>query len=244
MKAFVTGGTGTIGSLIIKELVEQGHKVYFQYGNNEKTARELEEKYGARGIKILLELGEKNIELQKYDIPNDCAILINCVGAHIVVEEAENVNLSDIEQLFKINVVFPFAFIKYFLPYMKSSAYGRIVNISSICGLSIGENNIPYVVSKHAFSALTKCIAAEYKDYNIRCNEVCPSAIQSKMNEMILSTESQLYGVALSDYIKQEQPQGALSPATVINAILYLISEKSDPISGISLVIDNGNAIV
>lgn len=241
LKAFVTGGTGTIGALVIKELTNLGYEVFFQYGQNDECADILTDKYGAKGFKILFDSDNINMNLELWGIPPECDILVNCVGAHVVVKNAESVSIRNIEYLFKTNVEIPFLFIRHMLPYMKARRHGKIINVSSICGLSVGENNIPYILSKHALSALTKCIAEEYKSYGIRCNEICPSAIRSKMNDKILYTEAQMYGVNINEYIKLEQPNGTLEPQSVVNAISFLISDKADEINGISLVIDGSN---
>lgn len=236
-KVMITGGTGTIGSLVIKKFVNLGYDVYFQYHDNVKFAKKLMREYGVKGIQIS---AEQMIEKKDFSgVPKDCKILINCIGKHIVVQEAESVKVEEIDCLFKTNVEVPFLFIKYFLPYMKQIGCGYIINISSVCGLRIGENNIPYILSKHALSALTKCIAEEYGQYGIRCNEICPSAIKSNMNDEILKKESELYGYGLQEYIFLEGGKEPLDPEVIVDSIIFLISDKASGINGYSLVIDN-----
>lgn len=230
---------------MVEELAIKGNEVYFQYNSNCDKALELEQNFGAIGIHVSLEQVFKENGLNRF--PKECDILVNCIGKHIVVQEAEKVCVDDLDELLRINVEIPFLFIQYLLPYMKRKANGCIVNLSSICGKCIGENNIPYILSKHALSALTKCIAKEYGKYGIRCNEVTPGAIYSKMNDTILSQEAILYGYDLYEYIQLEKkmnPSGDfLQPADVVKAIKFLISDDSRSINGLSLVIDNGQTI-
>lgn len=242
MKVFVTGGTGTIGAITIKELSQMGYEVFFQYGSNEIMAERIENNCGAKGIKIKFGDELRNVDLHRLGVPSDCDILINCIGAHIVVQNAETVTTEAADMLYKINVEVPFMFIRHMLPYMKLRSFGKIINLSSVCGLKVGENNIPYIISKHALSALTKCIALEYENVGIRCNEICPSAVKSKMNDFILAEEAKIYKIRLEDYIRQEQPDGALEPEAVVNAVLYLLSDSAAMLNGVSLVVDDGSS--
>lgn len=238
-RVLVTGGTGAIGSAVIKKLSSSHVEIFFQYGDNQEYAKCLAEQYGADAIQWRAENADEQTIAQLF--PSDIDVLINCIGSHISVGNMETVSVHEIKKLHQINVIAPFLFIKHVLPFMKKHKRGHILNVSSICGITTGENNLPYILSKHALTAMTKCIAAEYGQFGIICNEVCPNMIDSNMMQKIFQEESKRYHIPLDIYIKKvvkDMPDNSLlEPESVAQTILYLISDEMKVIKGQSIVL-------
>lgn len=238
-RVLITGGTGTIGGKLIEALSHNGVKIFFQYGQNEKYAQYLSKQYDAVAIQWCAECTDEMLISQLF--PQDIDMLINCIGAHVSVGNTETVNTAEMEMLHKVNVIAPFQFIRHVLPFMRIQRKGYILNVSSICGIMIDENNLPYILSKHALTAMTKCIAAEYGKYGIVCNEICPNMIDSKMMQRIFQKEAEKYNIPLDIYIKKASEgmynRHLLTPESVVQTILCLISDKIKDINGQSIIL-------
>ena len=122
--------------------------------------------------------------------------------------------------------------------------WGRIINVSSIYGIRAVETNLPYTVSKHGLSGLTKTVAREYGPYGITCNEICPGPIESRLLDRIGRTNAAECNMSLEDYmseVKEDMPTGKLvSPSDVTQMALLLASETSGSVNGSSIVVDGG----
>lgn len=86
---------------------------------------------------------------------------------------------EELQKLLDVNLFGNFHGMQKVLPYMKKTGGGSIVNISSLKGLRGTAGNLIYNTSKFAATGLTKAVAQEYAEYNIRVNSVHPGAINT-----------------------------------------------------------------
>jgi 3-oxoacyl-[acyl-carrier protein] reductase len=115
--------------------------------------------------------------------------------------------------------------------------YGNIINISSMLGIR-AIPKVPfsvYGVTKAGVIMLTKSIAVEYGQYNIRCNCVAPSTIRSPILEPYLQDENAKKVLENSFPLKRIG-----DPEDVTNAILFLASDESKWVTGTIMNIDGG----
>jgi 3-hydroxybutyrate dehydrogenase len=234
---FITGGSGSVGRALIEAFCRSGDKVTFQYNSNQALAEKLNKEYGAEPLCIDF--------LQSFSIPAiDFDVLINNAGVNISDAVSHDVTLDDWNLTLLFNVTIPFQLTKLCLPSMMQKQWGRIINISSIYGLRGVEKNLPYTVSKHALSGLTKTIAKEYAIYGITCNEICPGPIDSDMMQRIGNREAQAEGISLDDYFKSicdEIPIGRMAkPREIASLSIYLASDNADYLNGVSIPLDGG----
>ena len=116
---------------------------------------------------------------------------------------------------------------------------GNIINISSLLGMR-AIPNVPfsvYGVTKAGIISLTKSLAVEYGQYNIRCNCIAPSTIRSPILEPYLQDEGARKVLESSFPLKRIG-----EPEDVANAILYLCSDESKWITGTVINVDGGNS--
>ncbi|KAI1466551.1 NAD(P)-binding protein [Daldinia caldariorum] len=112
---------------------------------------------------------------------------------------------------------------------------GSIVNISSILGISALPNKVAYITSKHAVGGLTRACAVDYKAVGIRCNQVCPSWVDTPMSWEEYNRIPQLRGL-----IEQLPAAGRLiAPWEVASACLYLCTPAAYYINGSTLTLDS-----
>ena len=125
---------------------------------------------------------------------------------------------------------------KHEIPAMLATADGgAIVNTSSIAGV-VGFPRVPiYAASKHAVIGMTKAVALEYAQQNIRMNAVSPGAVETPMFERFAGEED------LRAQLASMHPMGRVArPEEIADAVLFLCSDRASFITGHTLVIDGG----
>ncbi|MFL5758191.1 MAG: SDR family NAD(P)-dependent oxidoreductase [Thermomicrobiales bacterium] len=114
-------------------------------------------------------------------------------------------------------------------------AGGCIINMSSIMGLVGYFNRGPYCASKAGVVNLTRVLAIEWADYNIRVNAVCPTFVETEINRHLFAEQT------FRDEILHRTPLKRLgTPEDVAAAVLFLASPASSLITGQALATDGG----
>jgi NAD(P)-dependent dehydrogenase (short-subunit alcohol dehydrogenase family) len=143
-----------------------------------------------------------------------------------------------------INLSAPFFLVRAVLPNMIKKGFGRIINIGSIYSTRVVEKNLPYSVSKHGLSALTKTVAREYGKYGITCNEICPGPVNSRLMDEIAERNAAVLHISSDEYlhrIADSIPVPRLAqPTDIAEAALFLASEKAGYLNELSLTLDGG----
>lgn len=167
----------------------------------------------------------------KIDNLINCAAIINDPTPFHLMTEDQWTNLMN------VNIKGTFQPIKAVIPLMIEQKSGNIINISSLLGIR-AIPKVPfsvYGVTKAGIIMLTKSIAVEYGQYNIRCNCIAPSTIRSPMMEPYLQDENAKRMLEGSFPLKRIG-----DPEDVANAILFLASDDSKWITGTVMTLDGG----
>jgi len=165
-------------------------------------------------------------------------ILFNNAGV-VLVKPLEETTEADWDRLMGVNLKAAFFAIKHAVPHMRRGGGGVILNTGSI-GSFTGQLGTPvYIASKGAIALMTKSLALDYGRDNIRVNCLCPGITDTPMLREHLG-----YGEAGENAIRQRLrrvPLGTiLKPEDVARAALYLVSDDSAGITGITHIIDGG----
>ena len=121
------------------------------------------------------------------------------------------------------------------LPSMREQHYGRIVNVASIAGKEGNPLAVPYSTTKAGVIGLTKAVAKEVTDRNIRVNAVAPAVIQTKILDQV--NQEHL------DYMVSRIPMGRVGqPEEVAAVIHFLVSDDSSFVTGQCYDISGGRA--
>ena len=171
-------------------------------------------------------------------------ILVNNAGSLAGSDDFLKTTPEQWESSFKVNLLGPMMFCQAVLPEMCTLGGGSIVNIGSTGSLGAEPGFGAYTAMKHALLGMTKTIAAEFGEYGIRCNVICPGYIMTDMHAAAnqrLATENNL---SVQEVMKKRYENVALrnagSPADVANAVAYLASTSSDYVTGIALPVAGG----
>lgn len=234
-KVLITGGTGSLGRALVAEFASSGYSVTFQYHRDEIQAAELTRCHGATAIRIDM--------AQPFELPEwRFDVVVNNTGINISDALTHETTLEDFQTTIQINLVAAFLVVKQCLPWMLSRKSGRIINVSSIYGLRAVEGNLPYTVSKHGMSGLTRSVAKEYAAHGITCNEVCPGPVESDLIRRVASRVSAAEGSTPDDYLEQLRqaiPARRLAmPKEIATLAVFLASTSAQYVNGVSIPID------
>ena len=142
---------------------------------------------------------------------------------------------EDWDRCIDINLKGAYLGSKYAIPAMIENGSGSIINTASIYGIVGGPNRAAYVASKGGIVNLTRGMALDYADKNIRVNCICPGFTETPLLQNILETPTKYK--ALVD----QHPIGRLAqPLDIAYGALYLASSESAFVTGIALPIDGG----
>ena len=174
----VTGGSLGIGKVTAKMLVDKGAKVIVT-GRDEKRLEEACKYSGA--IPLVFDISDLNSIPSKTKeiidlLEGRVDVLINNAGIG-TFQKLEEVTVNDFEQVFQTNVFGLSLLTKEFIPLMKESASGTIINIGSSASVKGFANGSVYAASKFAVRALTQCWQAELRPFNIRVCQLNPSEV-------------------------------------------------------------------
>ncbi|KAJ3655508.1 hypothetical protein Zmor_014636 [Zophobas morio] len=231
--ALVTGASQGIGRDIVKQLAKGGAKVV-AVARNKELLESLQKEVPS--IKIVpCDLSDWKATDQALATIGDVDLLVNNAGLAILGPLTE-VKESDVDQLFNINVK---ALIHVSQIVAKNllqrKAPGSIVNISSQASQAGLLNHTVYCGSKGAVDAFTRAAALELGPNNIRVNAVNPTVILTAMGKLGWSdpkvAEPMIQKIPLRRFGEVQE---------VVNAVLYLLSDKSTMITGTCLPVDGG----
>jgi NAD(P)-dependent dehydrogenase (short-subunit alcohol dehydrogenase family) len=167
-------------------------------------------------------------------------VLVNCAGVIGVDKPTHELSEAEWDALFAVDVKGVFFATKHAIPHLKARGGGSIVNFSSIYGLVGNDEFTAYHVAKGAVTMQTRQDAATYGKDNIRVNSVHPSTVLTPLVEGI----AREFDGGLPAYEAHMTSQQSLRrlgrPIDVAYGVLYLASDESSWVTGVTLPIDGG----
>lgn len=241
--AIVTGSSKGIGEGIARVFSAEGAKVVVVCRNKEQglsMAKQLGSDEG-RAIYVKTDV-TKSESIQ--DLINTTVkefgkldILVNNAGYHIS-KNIEQTSEEEWDFIQKTNLYSTFLCSKYAVPHLKKTQ-GNIIHISSMVGLVGQPNATAYSATKGGQIAMTKNMAIDLAKYHIRVNVICPGWIQTPLVDDWFSQQED--EEAAKKYIFGLHPLGRIGTIEECGkAALYLASDDSSFVTGITLNIDGG----
>lgn len=243
--AIVTGGSAGIGKATSAMLAKEGASVAI-VDIDDKTGEEVAAaitKAGGNARYWHADVGNsREIAAVFADIAarfGKINVLVNNAGIHGIAKPSHEIEDEDFDRIIRIDLKGVFVCTKHAVPYMMKAGSGSIINLSSIYGLTGGEDP-PYHAAKGAVRLMTKSDAFYYGKYNIRVNSVHPGYILTAIVEDLTPKdpeEAKRYRKNLDDLTMV----GHIGePDDVAYAIVYLASDETKYMTGSELVIDGG----
>ncbi len=235
----VTGGSRGIGRAICTALSAPGTRVYFNYSSNREAAQATAEAITAAGGTALFDQADVASEAAVTDYLGGIIkeagridVLVNNAG---VTRDGLLVRMkaADWDTVMDVNLKGTFNCMKAAAKTMMKQRYGRIINISSVVGVSGNPGQANYVASKAGIIGLTKAVARELASRNITVNAVAPGYIETDMT-------GDLGDKAKAAMIAQI-PMGRIgTPEDIGGVVAFLASPAADYITGQTIHVSGG----
>lgn len=238
--ALVTGASRGIGAGIARELAKAGARVVVNYNTSLERAFKLAEdieKEGGEALVIKADVAAfEEVEImfsQIEKIWGEVDILINNAGValrKLVTDTGE----EEWDKVINTNLKGVFLCCRRALPAMIRKRYGRIINITSIWGITGASMEAVYAASKGGVIAFTKSLAREAGYSGVTVNAIAPGVIETDM------LKEELTGEEIED-LKKEIPAGRLGkPEDIASLCLYIASDRASYINGQVITVDGG----
>lgn len=241
--AFVTGGTGGIGSAICERFEREGAQVIAADLSDNGGAGQFVKFDVTDEAGIIATFEEISERWEKLDI------LVNAAGIEIE-ETIENTSLEQWNRIFAINVTGMFLTSKYALPLLRESGKrntsgASVINFGSYDGYIADPGLAAYCATKGAVHALTKAMACDHGPEGIRVNAICPGYVDTPMLQSFFEGEgSGVSGAkvdALQQAVRDVHPMRTYGkPDDIANLVNWLASDEARYAAGQLWVIDGG----
>lgn len=235
----VTGATRGIGREVAITFAKQGYNVVVNYRTANENLETLKKQIEDLGVKCLTVQGDvsnyedcQNIAKVAVEELGSIDVLVNNAG---ITKDTLFIRMKEEEfrQVIDVNLVGTFNMTKAVTTYMVKARSGRIINISSVVGISGNAGQANYASSKAGIIGFTKSLAKELASRNILVNAVAPGFINTDMTNVLKDEvkEHILENIPLKREGRAEE---------VANVVKFLASEDSSYITGQVINIDGG----
>jgi len=237
--ALVTGASGGIGGAIAKALYSQGSKVALS-GTRVEPLRALAEELGDRAYVVPCNLSDvdavKALSKTAAFQMDGIDILVNNAG---ITRDNLFMRMSDEDwqQVLDINLTSTMHLMKSVMRTMMKQRFGRIINITSIVGVTGNAGQVNYAASKAGMIGMTKSFAQEIASRGITANCIAPGFIETAMTAELPE--------AVIKNMLGSIPQGRMGNADEIAAtVAFLASNEASYITGQTLHVNGGMAMI
>ncbi|MBS1061571.1 3-oxoacyl-[acyl-carrier-protein] reductase [Gluconobacter wancherniae] len=238
--ALVTGASGGIGAAIARQLHAQGATVVLS-GTREPALQELADSLGERALIAVANLSDAaeadGLVAKAEEIAGQTLdILVNNAG---LTRDTLAIRMKDADwsQVMTVDLESPFRLTRAALKGMLRRRSGRIISIASVVGTTGNAGQANYAAAKAGIVGMSKSLAQEAGPRGVTVNVVAPGFIETPMTDV------------LSDGIREKLvgsiPLGRMgSPNDVASAVTYLASEEAGWVTGTTLHVNGGMAMV
>jgi len=237
--ALITGASGGIGGAIAKALHSAGATVGLS-GTRVEPLQALATELGERAHVLPCNLGDADaveaLPKQAIEAMGALDILVNNAG---ITRDQIFMRMSDEEwaQVLDVNLTSSMRLCRGVMRPMMKARWGRIINISSIVGATGNPGQANYAASKAGLVGMTKSIAYEVASRGITANAVAPGFIATAMTDKLTDDQK--------DKINAQIPAARMgNPEEIAAAVLYLASPEAAYVTGTTLHVNGGMAML
>lgn len=242
LTVLITGAASGIGLAQTKQFLKEGHRVFaVDLVDRNQVFQKLKKDYLNQFDYALADVSENKIVDSVFGqletVFGELQVLCNTAGKLDAYKTIEETDFEYWNEIVTNNMNSVFLMMKRALPFLLNNPSSRIINMSSIAGLSAGGGGISYTAAKHAIAGMTKQMAYDYSDQGLRVNAIAPGAIATTMNEKDFTENKG----DMAKWVANETPvkRWAL-PEEIAELTLFLASDKADYIQGTIIPVDGG----
>lgn len=241
-KALITGGTAGIGKEIARGFAKQGAHVAI-FGTNEERGRAVieelktlqvseDQQFHFEAVNVSAKQNVETAIQHLISIWGQLDILVNNAG---ITRDTLLMKMSeeDWDKVIEVNLKSVYNTCQTLVRPMIKARTGKIINISSVIGLTGNAGQVNYAASKSGIIGFTKALAQELAGRGICVNCIAPGFIETRMTDVLSETQK--------EGIVKKIPMGRIgSPEDIANAAVFLASHLSNYITGQVLTVDGG----
>ena len=241
--AFITGASSGLGAATALEMAEEGANLFLT-GRNQEALDKTKTECEALGAKV---------ETHAFDVadPQACAsaiqrcvesmggldALINIAGVHRF-HHTSDVTPEQWQADINTNLSGPFFLAQAAIPTLLERK-GNIVNVASIAGLQGQAYSAGYCSAKHGLIGLTRSLALEYTNTDLRVNVICPGGMDTPQVTNLQVPDDINFDLMM----RSAALRGMMNPAQVASVISFLASDKASAIHGAVYPVDQGKTV-
>ena len=240
--AIVTGAGSGIGQATAKRIAAEAGSVVcvdLFAETAEKAAAEITEA-GGTAIGVACDVSSaadcEATVATAFDTYGRVDALCNIAGIGTFANSHE-MDTAQFDKIVAVNLNGSAYMIRFVLPHMLEQGGGVIVNTSSSAGLFGQPYSAAYCASKGGVIQLTKAIAEEYKDRNVRCNAICPGGVDTPIIHSFVELPE---GGDYKKIRKMMTPMGASKPEEMAGLFAYMVSDEARYMTGSIVPLDGG----
>ena len=233
--ALITGGGSGLGQFMAKALAQAGAIVYLVGRREDRLRETLGDNEGEVFALDLVKQGAvdhlfKMVVATSHQ-PN---IIVNAAGVNLRFH-ADEISESDWNYSIDLNLNAPFLVSQKFVPHMKKSGWGRIINIASLQSTRAFGNGISYGAAKGGILQLTRAMAEAWSMFGITANSIAPGFFPTELTAPLFADRAEAKRLAACTAIGRN---GVLED--IRGPLLFLASDASAYVTGQSIAVDGG----
>ena len=237
----ITGGTAGLGKAIAEGFADQGARIVLA-DINEKTGQGVARAMSAQFVyaNVSDPASVEAAVASTVQAHGRLDVMVNNAGIESELAPMHQCTLANWRNVISVDLDGVFYGMKYAITqFLRQSASGNIVNISSIAGI-VGLHNVPpYSAAKAGVSNLTRAAAVEYGPLGIRVNAVAPTVVMTAMSQRLVDNSKD--PAAFQRYVDAMNPlRGSPTAEDIANAVVFLASDEARFITGTVLPVDGG----
>ena len=242
----ISAAADGIGWCIAEFCLKEGANVFISDINESKIETKKQHYKYNKNLFIHKVDASDSIKVREYFLElkksfNSIDTLINNVGIQGPTGRLEDLEIEDWQNTINININSHFYYAKNAIPFLKING-GSIINLSSTAGIFGFPLRTPYAASKWAIIGLTKSLAIELGEFNIRVNAICPGSVIGERMEKVIKAKSKSLGINPSklqkDYESMISLKTFVDKEDIAKMAIFLISDEAIRISGQVMTVD------
>lgn len=235
----ITGASRGIGAAIARKFAKEGYQLVLNCNTSKDSlyalAQELKETYHAQVLCCIGDVSQYDFVASMFDqiqhTFHKLDVLINNAGISYI-GLLSDMSITQWNTLINTNLTSVFSCSKLAVPMMVSQKSGKIINISSVWGISGASCEVAYSASKGGINAFTKALAKELALSNIQVNAIACGVIDTSMNACFSSEEK--------ESLMEEIPAGRFGKPEEIAQVAYTLAQGISYLTGQIITIDGG----
>ena len=241
--ALITGGASGIGERSVRLFVEEGARVVIadmQVARGQALADELGESAIFSKVEVRQEEEIKAAVELAVSTWGTLDCIFNNAGFGGVLGPVEDTPVDEFDMTFAVLVRGVFLGMKYAAPIMKKQGAGSIINTGSIAGLQAGYSPHAYAGAKAAVIHMSKSVAMELGEHNVRVNAICPGLIATPLSANTVGKSDELVDRVKTSFSKSQAIPRSGIPDDIAQMACWLASDRSSFVTGQAMAVDGG----